>query len=267
MPAPESAAHMTVPVGAWQRDWIQRHGGALDRSVTVHYVQTPSVFGDVRIRLDRPDLAHATSFADLSDDQLAQLARQNGFAGVATIEGNNATWHHEIDYQPAEGADIGRVERLDDRTMLEHALDASYVERWATIDPGHGRYLAVRVQRAGRVDQLLVVAGDHFIYARARTTPLPPGDSITDIIARTHPTRDQLIAYLDCEISHGRVSGWTIEHSTLPWLQGKHLAFAAQLTLDPDGRPVPRVAAADETWTVPVNTLGPTELRALLAPR
>src|SRR4051794_24989089 len=84
-PAPrEGAMKVDVPVGAWQRDWISRHGGARDASVTVRYVQTPNVFGDVRIRGDRPALAGAASFADLSDDQLLALAKQNGFAGYTT---------------------------------------------------------------------------------------------------------------------------------------------------------------------------------------
>src|SRR4051794_5660987 len=110
-PAPrEGAMKVDVPVGAWQRDWISRHGGARDASVTVRYVQTPNVFGDVRIRGDRPALAGAASFADLSDDQLLALAKQNGFAGYTTVDGANATWHHEIDFQPSdESADIGRI--------------------------------------------------------------------------------------------------------------------------------------------------------------
>lgn len=258
---------MTVPVGTWQRDWIQRHGGELDRRVTVRYVQTPSVFGDVRIPRDRPALTHASSFADLSDDDLAALARQNGFAGFTTIDGANATWHHEIDFQPAEGADIGRVEHVNDTTMLEHALDASYVERWTTLDGGDGHFFAARVARAGRVDQILAVVGEHFLYARARTTPLQPGASITDLIAQTHATRDQIIAYLDCEISYGRVRDWEIEHSTLPWQQGKRLAFADRITVDAAGQPFPRASAEGETWTFPVNTFTPSDLRTVLAPR
>ena len=50
---------MKIPTGAWQRDWIRRHGGAPDPRVTVRYVQTPSVFGDLRIPGDRPDVAPA----------------------------------------------------------------------------------------------------------------------------------------------------------------------------------------------------------------
>jgi len=257
---------MTVPTGAWQRDWIRRHGGAPDSVVAVRYVQTPSVFGDLRISTARPDVSHAASFADLSDDELAALARQDGFAGTTSVDGANATWHHEIDFQPAgDAADIGRIERAGDAAMFEHALDDSYVERWSAIDRGGGRFFAVRVVRDGRVDQLLAVAGPQFVYARARATPLPAGASITDAIARTHASRAQTIAYLDCEISYGSVTGWRIERSTLPWQQGKRLALADRIAVDGDGRASPRGVAAGEVWSFPVNTLAPAELQAVFA--
>lgn len=255
---------MTVPTGAWQRDWIRRHGGAADATVTVRYVQTPIVFGDVRIRGDRPDLAHAASFADLSDDELAALARQNGFAGTTTVAGTNATWHHEIDFQPAGGDDdIGRIEPAGDGRMLEHALDDSYVESWSSLANGQAGFFAVRVLRAGRVDQLLAVAGEHFVYARARDTALPAAASISDAIARTHATREAIVAFLDCEISYGTTGGWRIEHSTLPWREGKRLGFADRIALDTGGRPVARAAGAGEVWSFPVNTLAAEELHAL----
>lgn len=259
-PHPAVAA-VTVPTGAWQRDWIRRHGGALDARIAVRYVQTPSVFGDLRIPGDRPDVSPAASFAELSEDQLAALARQDGFAGVTTVDGADATWHHEIDFQPAgEGADIGRIEPAGDGRMFEHALDDSYVESWSALDRGDG-FLAVRVERAGRVDQLLAVAGEHFVYARARAVALPPGDSLAELIARTHPPRDTLIAYLDCEISYGTTRGWQIERSTLPWQQGKRFAFVDRIAIDAGDRPAPRAPAAGEVWSFPVIDLAPGELR------
>jgi len=260
----DSVMTIHVPTGAWQRDWIRRHGGAPDHGVTVRYVQTPSVFGDVRIPTDRPSVSHATSFADLSDAELAALAKQSGFAGFTTVDGANATWHHEIDFQPAGGGDdIGRIEPAGDGQMLEHALDASYVESWSAIGRDGGKFFAVKLARGGRVDQLLAVAGEHFVYARARTTELPAGASLSDAIARMHMTRETIIAYLDCEISYGTVHGWQIEHSTLPWQEGKRLAFADRIAIDAQGQPAARTISAGEAWSFPVNTLAVAELRAL----
>lgn len=255
---------MKIPTGAWQRDWIRRHGGALDHRVTVRYVQTPSVFGDVRIPGDRPAVGHAASFADLGDDELAALANQNGFAGFTTMDGANATWHHEIDFQPAGGGDdVGRIEPVDEGQMLEHALDDSYVERWSAINRDGGKFLAAKVAREGRVDQLLAVAGESFVYARARATALPAADSISEAIARTHATREEIIAYLDCEISYGTVRGWQIEHSTLPWREGKRLPFADRIAIDAHGQPAARLISAGETWSFPVQTFTAAALRAM----
>jgi hypothetical protein len=254
---------VTVPTGAWQRDWIRRQRGAPDASVVVRYVQAPSVFGDLRIPGDRPDMSPAASFADLSDEQLAALAHQNGFAGFTTVDGANATWHHEIDFQPAgDGSDIGRIEPVGAGRMFEHALDDSYVESWSALDRGGGLF-AARVERHGRVDQLLAVAGAHFVYARARAIDLPPGESITALIAATHPARDTLIAYLDCEISYGTTRGWRIERSTLPWQQGKRLAFADRVVIDAAGLPTPRTSADGEAWSFPEVSFPVGELRAM----
>jgi hypothetical protein len=253
---------MNVPTGAWHRDWIRRPGGTPDQSIKVWYVQTPTVFGDLRVGSDRPDVSHAASLADLTDEQLAALALQNGFAGFTTIDGDNATWHHEIDFQPAAGGgDIGRIEPAGDGQMFEHALDGSYVERWSALGPDDDKFFAVRIVRDGRVDQLLAVAGERFVYARARSTALPAGISITDAAARAHASRAMLIAYLDCELSYGMLGGWLVQRSTLPWLEGKRLSFADRITIDAAGRPVARAPIAGEVWSFPVNTLREAELR------
>jgi len=255
---------LKVATGIWQRDWIRRHGGAPDTGVTVRYVQTPSAFGDVRIRSDRPAMPGAASFADLNDDQLAALARQNGFAGYTTIDGANATWHHEIDFQPSGGeADIGRLELAGEGKMFEHGLDESYVESWSAIGSDDGQFFAARVARGEHVDQLLVVAGTHFVYARARAIALPSADSLAEAIAQTHATREMIVAYLDCEISYGTTPGWQIEHSTLPWQEGKHLAFADQIAIDANGQPAARAPGSGEAWSFPINTFTAADLRAL----
>jgi hypothetical protein len=194
------------------------------------------------------------------------LAHQHGFAGTTTVEGDQATWHHEIDFQPVgDDADIGRIEPAGDRRMLEHALDASYVESWSMLEPANGAFFAVRVVRGDRVEQLLAIAGTRFVYARARAAPLPQAASIPAAVAASHATRDEIIAYLDCEISYGRVADWQIERSTLPWRQGKRLAIADRIAIDAHGVPSARAAAPGETWNFPVNTLSVAALQALFA--
>lgn len=258
---------MNVPTGVWQREWIRRNNGPADRGVLVRYVQTSSVFGDLRIPETRPDLGGATSLADLSDDQLAQLAEQNGFAGVLTMSGTTATWQHEIDFQITEKApDAGRIEPAGAGNMLEHALDGSYVERWTAVPrvagPEAGEF-AARVTRDDKTAQLLAVAGQRFIYARARSRALPVGKSLKDMIKNPNATRDYILAWLDCEISYGTTHGWWIENSTLPWLQGKKLAFADRIAIGGDGHPYARTPSPGETWTFPVDSLPPDEMAAV----
>lgn len=254
--------------GTWKREWIRRDG-VTTNTLTVRYLQTPYWFGDVRIPVDRPRIT-AGSLAELGDAELASLARQRGFFGYTTVAGDVATWHHEIDYQPSDGSpDTGRIERLGASSMLEHGLDGSFVEHWWSLGSGDGKFLTVRVTRAGRLDRMLVVAGDHFLYARNRASDLPAAGSLGELAATA--SREQLLAYLDCELSHGTVRGgrvpWQIEHSTLPWREGAHLAFVDELTVDATGAIAARAAAAGETWTIPINTLALEDLRVLFPAR
>ena len=250
--------------GIWTRDWIQR-GAARTSTFDVHYLQTPSLFGDVRIPMARPSFANANSFADLTDEQLRALARQRGFMGRTTVAGLISTWHHEIDFQPPDGSDdIGRLERHGSDAMYEHAPDSSYIESWQRTSSGDARFLAIRVTQAGRTRRALLVAGDEFMYVRNRGSDLPTAESLDSLIAVTRADRARIVAYLDCEFSYGRVrSGavpWEIRRSTLPWREGRHLDFVDSITVA-DGATTPslRVPSTGE-WTVPVNTLSRAEL-------
>jgi len=91
--------------------------------------------------------------------------------------------------------------------------------------------------------------------------------SLDALIKATNATREQIVEYLDCEFSVGRVRGgavpWEIEHSTLPWREGRHLDFIEQLSVkDEGGGVVPREVGEDQ-WTVPMNTFRPREIKAL----
>jgi hypothetical protein len=268
-----SNAGAAVPswfTGVWTREWIERKGVRSDL-FDVHYLQTSSFFGDMRIPRDRPAFAQAKSFADLTDADLLQLARQRGFTGSATVSDARATWHHEVDFQPPDSAqDIGRIERIDDAHMLEHGLDSSYIESWRSVSSGDGRFLAVRVERAGRLDRVLLVAGDHFLFVRNRAKDLPMAESLDSLIIATRATRALIVGYLDCEFSAGRVHGggaaWEIQQSTLPWREGKHLDFVDELHVSGSDGLFPRDAFT-ERWSVPVNTLSRDELLALFPSR
>ena len=254
-------------LGVWTRNWIQEEG---KRSSTfdVHYLQTSEYFGDLRIPKDRSKFSRASSFADLSNQQLQSLARQLAFAGRTTIVGKKATWHHQIDFQPAdEREDAGRLELIAPGHMYEHGLDGSYTESWRSTTDGNRRFLVIQTDNGVRTLRLLQVAGDYFLYVRNRDENLPRATSLDVLIASPGTTRAQVIKYLDCEFSFGRIRGgpiaWEIQRSTLPWREGRRLDFVDQLELK-DGVIGLRLRATRlERLTVPLNTLTRSELALL----
>ena len=78
--------------GVWRRNSMRDASGLVDHTTQVYWAQTPTLFADVRIPADRPDKAGQTSLADYDDDELLQLARQQGFAGSLPIDGQIFRW-------------------------------------------------------------------------------------------------------------------------------------------------------------------------------
>jgi hypothetical protein len=253
--------------GVWTRDWIQE-GRAKSNTLDVHYLQTPTYFADIRIPKDRTRFPNAKSFVDLTDQQLRLLARQNGFTGLTTTSGAVATWNHDIQFQPSDGApDRGRLERIAPARMHEHGLDGSYIESWKSTTGGNGHFLVIRVERAGRLLRTLVVVGNQFAYVRNRAMDLPAAASFEALVDSTKASRAQIEEYLDCEFSVGRVRGgsvpWEIVQSTLPWREGRHLDFIEKIAAVEGGTRLAPRAVGDDEWTVPVNTLMAREIGEL----
>src|SRR5260370_10723858 len=245
--------------GVWTREWIQK-GKAKSNTLDVHYLQTPTYFADIRIPKDRTRFPNAKSFADLTDQQLRLLARQNGFTGLTTTSGAVATWNHDIQFQPSDGApDRGRLQRIAPARMHEDGLDGSYIESWKSTSGGNGHFLVIPVEHAGGLLRTLVVVGNQFVYIRNRAIDLPAATSFEALIDSTKARRAQIEEYLDCEFSVGRVQGgsvpWEIKQSTLPWREGRHLDFVEEIAaVDGGTRLAPRAVGGGEV-TVPVNTL------------
>jgi hypothetical protein len=253
--------------GEWTRDWIQK-GKEKSNTLDVHYLQTPTFFADIRIPKDRAGISTAKSFADLTDQQLRLLARQNGFTGLTTMARAVATSQHDIEFQPSDGTpDMGRLQRIPPDRMHEHGLDGSYIESWRSLTDGKGRFLVIRVEHSGRLLQTLVVVGNQFVYVRNRAKDLPTAPSFDALFKATNTTREQIVEYLDCEFSVGRVRGgsvpWEIEQSTLPWREGRRLDFVEQILIKDGGARLVSREVNEDQWTVPVNTLSPPEIKAL----
>lgn len=264
-------------VAAWQRLYALDSDGQPNSSVNVRNIQTPTLFGDVRIPKDRLAFPHAKSLDDLTDAELATLYVQEGFSGHTTVEGYITTWHHEIDYQPPDGTiDIGRLQFTGGRSMFEYGVQANYTEHWWNLGSGDGACFGARVlqRRQGgtnRIQEILSVNGDHFIYARNRASDLPMADSLADLIKSTQASRAQILAWLDCEVSHGFVEGgskpWEIQFSTLPFRTGQRCGFVDRIVVDPKTGSVSGRATPNEIWSFPVNTLVLDDLLVLFPER
>lgn len=206
-------------LGVWQRTLLTTTAGVHDTSTQVYWLQTASLFADLRIPQPAPQ-------------SLAERASQAGFAGYTAIDGDLCQWHRAIDFQPPSGReDIGRMRFERPEYLLEDGLDGSYHEVWERLPESLGRNWGVWLVAFDGRQGCLLLAGDCFLFAAGRQHPLPCAESLGALLASTHEAE----TLLEFELSFGRHVGgakpWHIELSTLPERVGQALLPAA---VDPD---------------------------------
>lgn len=206
--------------GLWRRRLL-RDGNGEDRETQVWWLQGDGQYVDLRIPPDRPDFTGVSRLDQCSDEQLSWLARQQGFAGQLSIEGDRLHWQRAIDFQPpAALADIGAM-HWDGACLHEQGVLADYAEEWLWQRPATATSaVGTTPDRRG----LRLVVGDWFMQAVDRREPLPPGTCLAELIARASAAPASL---LDCAIDFGRVehTGGVLRvlASTLPWREGHDL--------------------------------------------
>ncbi|MFE0758399.1 hypothetical protein ACFW16_30855 [Inquilinus sp. NPDC058860] len=195
-------------VGVWRRRLIAFPDGREDRSTAVFWLQTRSAFADIRLPQESLALPRLPRSA-LPAEALPILARQDGFAGHTTLDGDLCTWHRWISYRPpGPTPDAGRL-RLEAGLLIEEGVHAAYREDWERLDDGADGTMAF--EGDGGPPRLLVRVGSHFIRIEAP-------DSVSDGPG--------------CVIDYGRVAAageWRIVLSTEPDRTGS--SFGPQ----PDG--------------------------------
>ena len=161
---------MPVPnqlVGVWNRNYIQRGEGAeKEEGVRVTYLQTPSLFVDVRI-----------------PGEGAKASDLLAFAGAAQWEEKTSvlTWHAAFNLDPPEddpekvwaeihagthkSEDFGKVEFVNDHKWMEYG--DGYTEEWVQVatDGPTGHLSAVKPQH------IFVVVNGLFGYCSTATSP------------------------------------------------------------------------------------------------
>jgi hypothetical protein len=219
-------------------------------------------------------LSHRATLADLRPDERLALVRQRAFAGHATVKGSRVSWHHAFDYQPYGGAlasgDEGEA-AFQGARMIEKGVHADYVEHYLKLDGGKGPYLALHAPAEGALPEgIVVVAGDHFIYARNRRAALPGFGKLADML---RCARDPL-RLLDAEFSYGRRRGgrvpWEVLLSTVPMREGCRRFEAGAFRSRAGRSGVDRIMLDDPAarrFTIVDSTLPEGELDAFLNAR
>jgi hypothetical protein len=123
-------------VAAWRREGISIGGAPASEPQDVWWLQTPSVFADVRI-------------------PVAVGASAAAFSGTTVQDGDRLTWHHDLSLHPITGADTGLVHWRDEDTLIESGTalvlgaPVAYEEVWRRATP-RGASWEVRAIATGR---------------------------------------------------------------------------------------------------------------------
>jgi hypothetical protein len=213
--------------GLWRRSLIAWPDRPSDTTTSVRWLQGPRAYIDLRQPAPMPDFSHARTLEDLTFEDCAWLARQEGFAGYLSFDGVYFEWVREIDFQPrSPSADAGSLAWEGD-VLIETGRDANYIEHWRR-DPSTPTTPTNTMDMQGHrqaTRTTLLRVGPNFMFARARATTLEEGHrSLAEHIARA-PDLKRAQALIDCEISFGNVeeSGLRITASTLPYRVGARL--------------------------------------------
>jgi hypothetical protein len=210
--------------GLWRRSLITWPGRPSDTTTTVRWLQGPRAYIDLRQPTPAPDFSHVRSLEDLTFEDCAWLARQEGFAGHLRFDGRHFEWIREIDFQPpATSADAGSL-RWEGDVLIETGRDADYIEHWhrdptaATTPVSYAEWCGT----PGGPPATLLRVGPNFMLARKRTARLESGYRTLTENLNAAPDLKRAQQLIDCEISFGVVedSGWRITASTLPYRIG-----------------------------------------------
>jgi hypothetical protein len=227
LPADWSSVAPRVPdtyLGVWKRaSYVDDQHR--DETTLRYWLQTPHWHADLGISADRPSFEGVTSLAECSTEQLSWLCRGQGFAGPTRISGDLCFWDRQWDFQLRDTRDIGQM-RFTRESLIEDDLHGRYREVWCRLpgaaDDGH----ALEGHRPGDPQILLLTSGGYFMYLRDRALRAAPAGRAKRQFAEGAAPRSEQEAFADFEMSFGRhdAAGWTIERSTLPWREGRHMA-------------------------------------------
>ena len=243
-------------LGMWRRALIIKADGSRDITTQVRWLQSSTLFIDLRQSAAFPDFLHLRCLDDTTAADCLQLAQQEGFAGHLSFDGECFEWERLIDFQPrAPVADAGRL-WWEGEVLIEAGRDIPYVEHWMpdpTVVTRPMAALRLRETQTG-VAGIAVQLGTVFMFARDRAISLPPNTTLEQCVvgATSLAVARQMI---DSEITlgsagFGDAAGNLILASSHPWRVSERfsLEFSDSVVrthdVDTKGQPVTR------TWEV-----------------
>jgi hypothetical protein len=212
--------------GLWRRSLITWPNGMRDETTQVRWLQGPCVYIDLRQPASLPVLSGRRGLSEISMEDCAALARQEGFAGRFGFDGRFFEWARHIDFQPKPlYADVGSL-WWEGNVLVERGRDIDYIEHWHRDDASATTgAVAVTLRGTGcDTKAALLRVGSVFMFARERAITPPAHKTLSECIAEASSVQDAR-ALIDCEISFGEIdaAGFRITASSLPYRVGDFL--------------------------------------------
>lgn len=234
---PEKLTATAVPanyMGMWQRHLLETDS-IKDDSSLVLWMQTQHYHIDIRLPTNRTGIRPVSMVAEYTYDELLILATQQGFAGLTSVTPSTINssdvcqWVREIDFQaPNDSRDIGKMVFTNADTVIETGIDDAYLEVWRRLNNSQEPFIfemTSGMNRKGlKVPAYLMMTGNYVAYARPRRVALPKAASLLKAIENQQLNHEQLVDWLDMEISFGEMldeNHWQIKHSTLPFKESQ----------------------------------------------
>lgn len=218
--------------GVWRRTLLTAPGLYDDRTLVL-WMQTARWHADLRIPAERADCAGCASLADCNRSQLLCLLKQEGFAGVTTVNGTRCEWHRIMDYHPKGQRDWGDMAFSTCFNALdEYGIEAEYAERWERDVAGdQSCWVAHGGNASGSI--LWLRSGKRFMSVRPRAMDAAETKAIWERVTVRRASVEELRRLADFEISYGVIHGdhGSILYSTLPWREMHRISLPRDWTV------------------------------------
>lgn len=246
--ATNSPVQITAPtavpanyIGVWQRHLLETNTSKDDTSLVL-WMQTQHYHIDIRIPATCTNIRVVNSLEEYTDNELLILASQQGFAGLTLVTPSTSAssevcqWARKIDFQTLnDSRDIGKMVFTDANTVIETGVDDPYLEVWRRLEhsqePYTFEFTSGKNHNGLEIPAYLMRTGNFVAYARPRAVALPKAPSLVHAIQTHKPTREQLLDWLDIEISFGEMlddKHWQVKHSTLPFKESLIIELPSQ---------------------------------------